>query len=100
MAIEDITSSPLPPAPPTPNGFASNGSALSPAPLGAAAYGQLGASTWMQYLPAPYQGDAFLERFLLIFESITEPIERTIGSVASYFDPRVAPEEMLPWLAS
>jgi phage tail-like protein len=57
-------------------------------------------SSYLQYLPAPYQGDRFMGRFLLIFESILAPIERTIDNGASYFDPRVTPVEFLPWLAS
>jgi phage tail-like protein len=57
-------------------------------------------SSYVQYLPAPYQLDPFVGRFLLIFESILGPIEQTIDTVANYFDPRVAPPELLPWLAS
>jgi phage tail-like protein len=57
-------------------------------------------SSYMQYLPTPYQGDGFLSRFLLIFESILAPIESTIDNAASYFDPRLTPPEWLPWLAS
>jgi phage tail-like protein len=59
----------------------------------------LAASSYLQYLPAPYQGDAFLGRFLLIFETILGPIEHTIDTLAAYFDPRLAPPELLPWLA-
>jgi phage tail-like protein len=58
------------------------------------------ASSYLEYLPAPYHADPFIGRFLLIFESILGPIERMIDSLASYFDPRVAPAELLPWLAS
>ncbi|HEX8969426.1 MAG TPA: phage tail protein [Chloroflexota bacterium] len=57
-------------------------------------------SSYLQYLPAPYQGDAFLGRFLMIFESVLGPIERTIDNLAYYFDPRLTPVELLPWLAS
>src|SRR5258708_4559670 len=57
-------------------------------------------SSYLQYLPTPYQGDAFLGRFLRIFESILGPIEQTIDGVANYFDPYLTPVEMLPWLAS
>jgi phage tail-like protein len=68
-------------------------------------------STYLQYLPAPYQDavddedledldrPSFLERFLMIFESILAPIELTIDNLAQYFDPRLAPPELLPWLA-
>jgi phage tail-like protein len=58
------------------------------------------ASSYLQYLPAPFHADPFVGRFLLIFESILDPIERTIDNVASYFDPRLTPPELLPWLAS
>ena len=57
-------------------------------------------SSYLQYLPTPYQGDAFLGRFLRIFESILGPIEQTIEGVANYFDPHLTPVETLPWLAS
>jgi phage tail-like protein len=57
-------------------------------------------STYVQYLPTPYQTDEFVGRFLLIFESILGPIERTIDNVALYFDPHLTPDQMLPWLAS
>jgi phage tail-like protein len=57
-------------------------------------------STYLQYLPAPFHEDPFVGRFLLIFESILSPIERTIDNVAAFFDPRLTPPELLPWLAS
>jgi phage tail-like protein len=37
---------------------------------------------------------------LLIFESILDPIERTVDNINLMFDPQVAPEAMLPWLAT
>lgn len=57
-------------------------------------------SSYMQYLPPCYHEDDFLGRFLLIFESILEPLDRCIDQLNLYFDPRVTPEAMLPWLAS
>ena len=54
----------------------------------------------LQYLPPSFHEDEFLGRFLLIFESILDPIERTIDNIDLYFDPRLAPEPLLPWLAS
>jgi phage tail-like protein len=57
-------------------------------------------SEWLQYLPGPFQSDDFTARFLLICESIHAPLERTIDTMARYFDPRLAPPELLPWLAS
>ncbi len=57
-------------------------------------------SSYLPYLPALYQNSEFLGRFLLIFESILDPIERSIDQLDRLFDPRVAPEALLPWLAT
>jgi phage tail-like protein len=57
-------------------------------------------SRLLQYLPALYQNDAFLARFLLIFQSILDPIEQTIDNTHHYLDPGLAPAHFLPWLAS
>lgn len=57
-------------------------------------------STYMQYLPGIYSTNRFLARFLLIFEAILAPIDRTIENIASVFDPDVAPADVLPWLGS
>ena len=58
------------------------------------------ASSYLKYLPAIYSADDFMGRFLLIFESILSPIDRTVGNLHYYFDAQMAPPEMLPWLAS
>ncbi|GAB4196367.1 MAG: hypothetical protein OHK0022_13780 [Roseiflexaceae bacterium] len=57
-------------------------------------------SRYMQYLPPPYQNSLFLERFLMIFESILTPIEQQIDQINLYFDPQITPEELLPWLST
>lgn len=57
-------------------------------------------SSYLQYLPPIYQEDPFVGRFLLIFESILDPIDRVIDQIHHYFDPLLAPEPLLPWLAS
>jgi phage tail-like protein len=57
-------------------------------------------SSYLKYLPALYSADDFLGRFLLIVESILSPIERTIDNLGYYFDARLTPPEVLPWLAS
>jgi phage tail-like protein len=59
-----------------------------------------GVSSYLQYLPPCYQEDDFLGRFLLIFESIIDPLERCIDQIPLYFDPRMTPESFLNWLAS
>jgi phage tail-like protein len=57
-------------------------------------------SRLLDYLPASYRDDALMGQFLLIFESILSPIENTVDNLALYFDPRITPESVLPWLAS
>ncbi|NJM06497.1 FHA domain-containing protein [Candidatus Gracilibacteria bacterium] len=58
------------------------------------------ADDYLALLPPIYHDDPFLSRYLLIFKSILDPIERMIGQVDLYFDPRIAPEQLLPWLAT
>jgi phage tail-like protein len=55
-------------------------------------------SNYMDRLPGVYEGNAFLGRFLLIFESIMGPLDRTVGNLPYYFDPNLAPADFLPWL--
>ncbi|MCC7359489.1 MAG: FHA domain-containing protein [Anaerolineales bacterium] len=57
-------------------------------------------STYLKFRPALYSADDFLGRFLLIFESILGPIERTVDNLPFYFDAQMTPPEVLPWLAS
>jgi phage tail-like protein len=79
-----------------PNGRASRANGLMPY----SAPPHIPSSSYVQYLPAPYQSDDFVGRYLMIVESILGPIERMTDSMANYFDPRLAPAELLPWLAS
>lgn len=57
-------------------------------------------SAYLDYLPGIYQESDFLGRFLLIFEHLLSPMERTVGNAAHYFDPRLTPTDFLPWLGS
>ena len=59
-------------------------------------------SRYMPYLPAHYQAapENFLNRFLLIFESLLAPDERTIGQFYYLLNPLTTPEELMPWLAT
>ncbi|MCU0541072.1 MAG: phage tail protein [Oscillatoriaceae cyanobacterium Prado104] len=78
-------------------------------------------SDYLKYLPAILQDDEVIDRFLLAFEkiltgedfpsqtnpgildsSISDPpgLEAVIGSIHTYFNPDLTPEEFLPWLAS
>ena len=56
-------------------------------------------SRYLQYLPAIYSEDEFMGRFLKIFESVLAPVEQTVDQIPLYFDPKLAPEQLLPWLA-
>ena len=55
---------------------------------------------YLKYLPGIYQDDELMGRFLMLFESFLSPIEMQIDKNADYYDPRLAPAEFLPWLAS
>ncbi|MCZ2110633.1 MAG: phage tail protein I [Dehalococcoidia bacterium] len=57
-------------------------------------------SSYLQYLPAIYGRNDFMARYLLIFEAILSPIERTIANISDIFDPATAPSDILPWLGS
>lgn len=57
-------------------------------------------SSYLNYLPGIYSTDEFLGRFLLIFEHILNPVERSIDNIAHVFDPQLTPSQALPWLAS
>lgn len=65
-------------------------------------------STYLHYLPAIFQQDPFLGRFLLAFEAmLTDEGDPELPSLfvrihrlADFFDPTTADKEFLPWLAS
>jgi len=59
-------------------------------------------SHYLEFLPAPYRDreNEFMGRFLLIFESIMDPLFNTVDNMALYFDPRLIPASLLPWLAT
>lgn len=56
-------------------------------------------SRYLNYLPALYEQDDFMSRFLMLFESFWAPIDRQIEGIEHYFDPDLTPKEFLPWLA-
>src|SRR5215471_3134922 len=87
MSIE--VAAPTDSASPSADAATANGHASSPAP-----------SSYLQYLPAPFHEDEFVGQFLRVFEGILGPIERMIDMLPNYFDPHLAPEQLLPWLAS
>jgi phage tail-like protein len=57
-----------------------------------------------RYLPAIYreppEDNAFLHRYLALFQSVFDEIDEEIATLAKYFDAAAAPVEALPWLAS
>lgn len=59
-----------------------------------------GRSSYLDYLPGIYSGNDFLARYLLIFETIFEPVSRTVANIPDYLDPNIAPSDVLPWLGS
>ena len=59
-------------------------------------------SQYLRDLPVIFESNGdndFLGRFLLIFESLWEPLEQRQDHLALYFDPRTTPATFLPWLA-
>ncbi|MCI0791093.1 MAG: phage tail protein [Chloroflexi bacterium] len=57
-------------------------------------------SSYLRYLPAIYADSDFMGRFLMIFESVLGPIQNVVDNIPYYLDPKLAPQEALPWLAS
>ncbi len=57
-------------------------------------------SEYLKFLPEIYQGNDFLGRFLMVFESFWKPIDGQIARGETYYDIDLAPATFLPWLAS
>jgi phage tail-like protein len=88
-------------APPPPNGHAPLLAAL---PMYRVTYpmefAEGPASSYLRYLPVIYHDNDFMGRFLLIFESIWEPIERRQDQISMYFNPHTCPPGFLSWIGS
>lgn len=58
-------------------------------------------NTWLSYLPEIYDAgeDAFLSRYLSVFQSLYEEMTQEISSLPHYLYPEYAGREMLEWLA-
>lgn len=54
----------------------------------------------IEYLPALFQEDGFSQRFMSAFDAALAPIFVTLDNLPWYFDPWLAPEDFLEWLAS
>lgn len=50
-------------------------------------------------LPALYADSDFTQRFVSAFDTSLAPIFVTLDCLSAYFDPRLAPEDFLDWLA-
>ncbi len=59
-----------------------------------------GKGRYLLHLPALFEQDDFMGRFLMMFESFWQPIDQQIDQVSHYFDPQITPPRFLPWLAS
>ncbi len=58
-------------------------------------------SRYLKHLPALYTDqDEFMGRFLMLFDSFWEPIRDRIDHIDHYFDPKMTPPDLLPWLAT
>lgn len=57
-------------------------------------------SRYLADLPVIYHDNDFLGRYLMLFETIWEPLEQRQDAIAMYFDPRTCPAAFLPWLAA
>ncbi|MFD4871467.1 phage tail protein [Streptomyces sp. NPDC058412] len=53
-----------------------------------------------EQLPALYADDDFAQRFTAGLDTVLAPVFTTLDNLPSYFDPRLAPADFLPWLAS
>ena len=82
--VEEPYTAPAP-APPLPPALA-----LHPAPRVKGP-----SALYMRDLPVIFHNQDFLHRFLMIFETIWEPLEWRQDHIAMYFDPRTAPVQLL-----
>jgi len=55
---------------------------------------------YLKYLPALYEDNDLMARFLMLFESFWKPIEGQIQDGWLYFDPKMTTSDFLPWLAA
>ncbi len=51
-------------------------------------------------LPGLYHEDEFVQRFTAGLDDVAAPAISVLDNLPSYFDPVVAPEDFLPWLAA
>ncbi len=56
-------------------------------------------SSFLEHLPIIFQDNGFLRRYMLLLETLWEPLEQRQDQIAMYFDPLTCPLSFLPWLA-
>ncbi|MFC4856139.1 phage tail protein [Actinophytocola glycyrrhizae] len=61
--------------------------------------GMANASPFIRMLPAVYQEDEFADRFVGGFDDVLAPVLSTLDCLVDYFDPYLAPEDFLEWIA-
>ncbi len=60
-----------------------------------------GRRSWLlEYLPAMYAHDDFMNRYLQIFEDTLRPLQQMSDNLYYYFNPLTAPREVMEWLAT
>jgi phage tail-like protein len=52
-----------------------------------------------EWLPAVYLEDEFTQRFTAALDDVFAPVFLTLDCAGSYFDPQLAPDDFLDWLA-
>jgi len=53
----------------------------------------------VELLPSVYQEDFFTQRFMAGFDAVLAPVLTTLDCLEAYVDPRLAPDDFLPWVA-
>ncbi|MFF7633283.1 phage tail protein [Kitasatospora sp. NPDC008050] len=53
-----------------------------------------------ELLPALYADDDFAQRFTAGLDTVLAPVFATLDNLSAYFQPRLAPDDFLGWLAS
>ncbi|MGP3686804.1 phage tail protein [Streptomyces sp. IBSNAI002] len=53
-----------------------------------------------EQLPALYADDDFAQRFTAGLDTVLAPVFSVLDNLPAYFDPRLAPADFLPWLAT
>jgi phage tail-like protein len=55
-------------------------------------------AAYLRHLPALYERDPLMGRFLMLFESFWGPIDMQVSNISDYFDPMLMPLQMVRWM--